>query len=146
MKRFLCLLALAVFLPIFAQADLPDVSLLSKDELLQLSYLVQDLLFQKSLPDGVLLPAGEYIVGADVPAGEYRADAVSDVGGRVAVYPSKESFEKSPSSYISEYYLGKMYGTLVFRLVLEDGNFVTIKYNSLKLYPYYGLEDLSVSK
>ena len=146
MKRFCCFLLFIVLLPIVSLADLPDITNLTRDELLQLSYQVQNLLFEKTLPDGVLLPAGEYIVGADIPAGEYRADAVSDVGGRVAVYRSKEDAVNRPGSYIAEYYLGDMWGTLVFRLVLEEGNYITIKYNSLKLYPFYSLEDLSVPK
>ena len=146
MKRFLCLLFVLMLFPVVSFADLPDVSGLSRDELLQLSYIVQNLLFEKTLPDGILFPAGDYVVGADIPAGEYRADVVSDVGGVITIYPTKGDCEKNPLSYISETYLGNMWGTLVFRLVLENGNYVQLKYNSLKLYPYYGLEALSVPK
>ena len=146
MKRLFCLLLLLSLLPVASLADLPDLSSLSFVELLELSYQVQNMLFEQSLPSGVLLPAGGYIVGSDVPAGEYRADAVSDVGGRVAVYRSQFDAVNNPGSYISEYYLGNMYGTLVIRLVLEKGNYLTVKYNSLRLYPYYGLTDLSVPK
>lgn len=146
MKRFFCFLFGLVFFPFVSFADLPDVSDLTKEELLQLDYIVQNLLFEKSLPEGVLLPPGGYYVGADIPAGEYRADAVSSVGGHVAVYRSKDDAENNIGSYIQEYYLGDMWGTLVIRLVLEEGNYMTVKYNSLKLYPFYSLEDLSVPK
>ena len=146
MKRFVCFLFVLVLLPVASFAELPDLSGLSNDELLQLSYLVQNMLFENLLPDGVLVPAGEYIVGADIPAGEFRADVVSDVGGVVHVYPSKEAMEKSSSSYTTEIYLGDMWGTLVFRLVLEPGNVLSIKYNSLRLSTYYGLVDFSNPK
>lgn len=140
MKRLLCLLFTLVLLPYVAFADLPDLSNLSRDELIELSHLVQSMLFDSSLVDGVLIPAGDYIVGVDIPAGTYRADAVSNVGGVCAVYATA-----SDKSSISEVFLGNMYGTLTFRLVLEEGNLVHIKYNSLKLYPYIGIMDFSTN-
>ena len=146
MKKLFCLLLVLVLFPAACLADLPDVSGLSKEELIELDIIINNILFERSLPDGILIPSGDYIVGADIPAGEYRADVVSDVGGRVAVYPSKEKAEKDSMSYLFEAYLGNMWGTLTFRLVLEDGNYLTIKYNSLKLYPYLGLVDLSIPK
>lgn len=146
MKKLLCVLLVFSFLFSVSFADIPDVSNLSKEELLELNAVINNLLFEKSLPDGVLVPSGSYIVGVDIPAGDYRADTVSDVGGVVRVYESKEVSETSPLSYISERYLGKMWGTLVFRLTLEEGNFLYINSNSLKLYPYMGLLDMSVPK
>ena len=147
MKKLLALiLAVALILPAAALADIPDISNLSKEELMELNKLVNDLLFESSLPEGVLLPAGDYIVGVDIPAGEYRADVVSDTGGIITVYKTKEDAEKHAMSYISEVSLGNMWGTLVFRLVLEEGNYVRLKYNSLKLYKYAGLVDLSTPK
>jgi len=141
MKKLFCMLLVFVFLPVFSSADLPDLSGLSKDELYELSNLVQSMLFDSSLVDGVLIPAGEYIVGVDIPAGTYRADTVSDVGGVCAVCPSV-----SDNNRISEVYLGNMYGTLTFRLILEDGNRLIIKYNSLLLFPYNGIMDFSSPK
>lgn len=147
MKKLIAvILIMALAVPAAALADLPDISNLSKEELLKLSYLVQNKLFEKTLPDGVLMPAGDYIVGEDIPAGDYRADTVSDVGGIIQIYPSKAAYEKSSLSYDMEIYLGNMWGTLVFRLVLNNGNYVRLRSNSLKLYPYYGLEDLSIPK
>lgn len=147
MKKLLTIiLILALAVPAAAFADLPDISNLSKDELLQLDRIIQNILFEQTLPDGVLMPAGNYIVGADIPAGDYRADTVSDTGGIITVYKTKEDAENRPLSYISEVSLGNMWGTLVFHLVLEEGNYVRLKYNSLKLYPYAGLVDMSIPK
>ena len=145
MKRFFCFLFVLVLMPVISLADLPDISNLSLDELIQLNKLVNDYLFEKTLPDGVLLPSGSYVVGVDIPAGEYRADVVSNVGGSVRIYETKAD-SKRAYGYSSEILLGKMYGTLVFRLVLEEGNYIIVDYNSLKLYPYLGLIDMSIPK
>ena len=147
MKRLFCVLLIAfLLLPSAVLADLPDLSSYSHDELLLLNDHLQQILFDASLPDGILVPAGTYIVGVDIPAGDYRADVVSDVGGGVTVYASKETAEAHPLSYLDEFLLGNMWGTLVFRLKIEDGNYLEIKSNSLRLYPYKGLLDLSVPK
>lgn len=147
MKKLIAIImVLVLIVPAAALADLPDVSNLSKEELIQLDKIIQNMLFEQTLPDGVLVPAGEYVVGVDIPAGEYRADVVSDVGGFVSVYPTKSDYEKNYASDIFKIYLGDMYGTLVFRLTLEEGNLLKIQYNSLKLYPYAGLVDMSTPK
>ena len=138
-KLITLLLILALALPGLALADLPDISGLTTEELLRLDWAIQDILFERTLEDGVLLPAGEYVVGADMPAGDFRADAVSDVGGAVTVYKNVDDYKNG--DYTSIVFLGNMYGTLTFHLYLETGNVVTIKYNSLRLYKYHGLMD-----
>ena len=148
MKRLITvILVLALVVPAAAAADLPDISNLSKEELIQLDGIIQNMLFEQSLPDGVLLPAGNYVVGIDLPAGDYRADVVSDTGGIINIYKTKEDYESHPLlSLNQEIALGNMWGTLVFRLTLEEGNYVILKYNSLKLYRYVGLVDMSTPK
>jgi len=145
-KKIICLFLALLLFPVVSLADLPDISGLTRDELIELSHLISNALFDQSLPYGVLMPAGDYIIGVDIPAGDYRADTVSDVGGSISVYRSKEEAEKHAMSYISELYLGEMWGTLVFRLTLEEGYYVRLRSNSLKLYPYAGLVDLSIPK
>lgn len=147
MKKLLTIiLILALLLPAAALADLPDISGLTKEELLQLDWQIQEQLFEYQLDDGVLVPAGVYVVGADIPAGEYKADIVSDVGGCVRVYKTISDYEKGGFSYQSEIYLGNMWGTLAFRLKIEDGNVLYIYSNSLKLSRYHGLMDFQEEK
>ena len=60
MKRLISfVLILALFVPAAAFADLPDISSLSKDELIQLDRMIQSVLFDQALPAGVLVPAGD---------------------------------------------------------------------------------------
>ena len=142
MKKLLAIiLILVVLLPAAAFADIPDISELTNDELLQLDWQIQAILYEHQLEDGVLVPAGVYIVGIDIPAGEYKADTVSDVGGLVKVFKSVTDYENGLYNYMSETLLGNMWGTLSFRLKIEDGNVLYIYSNSLKLYRYHGLMD-----
>ena len=145
-KMIIIILIMAITIPALAIADLPDISGLTLDELKQLDNNIHDTLFKELLPSGILVPAGEYIVGVDIPSGDYRADTVSDVGGIVTIYPSKQDKEKRTLSYRQEILLGKMWGTLVFRLTLNEGEYLVVNSNSLKLYPYQGLMDMSTPK
>lgn len=145
-KLFAMLMVLAAIVPAAACADLPDISGLTKEELLQLDWQIQAQLYEYQLEDGVLVPGGVYIVGADIPAGEYKADVVSDVGGSVRVYKTVNDYEKGSYNYLSEIYLGNMWGTLTFRLKIEDGNVLDIYCNSLRLYRYHGLMDFQEEK
>lgn len=145
-KLITLLLILALALPAGAMADLPDISGLTDEELLQLDWKIQAILFDHQLEDGVLVPAGVYVVGTDIPAGEYKADTVSDVGGCVKLYKTVADYEKGSYNHFSEIYLGNMWGTLTFRLKIEEGNVLYIYSNSLKLYRYHGLMDFQEGK
>lgn len=141
MKRLITvILAIALLLPAAAPAedypDLPDLSVYDPVDLMEIASRINAILFPFALEDGVLIPAGEYIADVDIPAGTYRADIVSNVGGMCAVYDPW-------GELVSEVYLGDMYGTNTFRLVLENQFRVVIKYNSLKLYTYKGILDFS---
>lgn len=137
-KLTIIILILALILPAAVPAeeypDLPDLSVFDREDLAEIASQINAILFPFALEEGVLIPAGEYIADVDIPAGTYRADAVSNVGGVCMVYnPFGE--------LISEVYLGDMYGTYTFRLVLNSQDRVVIKYNSLKMYPYNGILD-----
>ncbi|MBO7662793.1 MAG: hypothetical protein J6U01_05440 [Clostridia bacterium] len=134
-KLFAVVLILAVLLPFSALADLPDISNLSTDELLELNHQIQSRLFSQKLVDGVDVPAGDYIVGEDIPAGVYRLVVVfPKSGGTLRVYPSKDEH------YTLDSFLGEFWGvTELGKVALEDGNIVHITGNTLRFFPYTGL-------
>ena len=142
-KLITLLLILALLLPAAGLTEgypeLPDLSVYDQVDLVEIASQINAILFPFALNEGVMIPAGEYIVDVDIPSGTYRADAVSNVGGVCMVYDQS-------GKLLSEVYLGDMYGTYTFRLVLENQNIVLIKYNSLKLYPYKGILDFSEEK
>ena len=136
MKRFLALFVLLILFPVFSLADLPDISNLTTDELLELNHQIQSRLFSQKLVDGVDVPAGEYIVGEDIPSGNYRLVVMfPKSGGTFKVYPlSKDDYATVDS------FLGEFWGvTEIGKVALEDGNIVTISGNTLRFLPYTGL-------
>ena len=72
MKKLIALLLiLALALPALALADLPDISGLSFDELVQLREQVNIAIMQQKEFQNVEVPAGVYEIGKDIPAGHW---------------------------------------------------------------------------
>lgn len=137
MKKLLSLiLALALLLPAAALADLPDISGLTDDELLELNHQIQLRLFSEQLVNGVEVPAGEYTVGSDLPAGVYRMEVVTpSAGGYLYVFASAE--RQTP---VNQSFLGEYWGVMeIGKIELTDGNVLRISGNSLRIFPYTGL-------
>lgn len=75
MKRFFALLCLLVFLPVLSLADLPDISGLSFDELVELRGSIDLAIWNSKEWQQVKVPAGTYAVGTDIPAGHWTIRA-----------------------------------------------------------------------
>jgi len=131
---FILILTLAV--PAAALADLPDISGLSEEELIELNHQIQMRLFNEKLINGVDVPAGEYTVGTDLPEGTYRMVIVfPSAGGHMSVFKSEEQ-----KSAIDESFLGEYWGvTEIGKITLVDGNILRISGNTLRLFAYTGL-------
>lgn len=72
MKKLFCLLLVSVLvLPVFALADIPDISGLSYDELLQLREQVDIAIMNSAEHQEISLPVGLWAVGVDFPAGTW---------------------------------------------------------------------------
>ena len=71
MKRFVCLLFVFVFVPLFAFADLPDISSLSYDELVQLKDQLNLAIWNSQEWQEVTVPPGTWKIGEDIPAGHW---------------------------------------------------------------------------
>ena len=122
-KLITIILILALAVPAAALADLPDISGLSEEELIELSHQIQMILFNEKLINGVDVPAGEYTVGTDLPAGTYRM---------VIVEEQKMAIDES--------FLGEYWGvTEIGKITLSDGNILRISGNTLRLFAYTGL-------
>ena len=133
MKKLITLLLIAaLLLPAAALADLPDISGLSHDELIQLNHQIQLRLFSEQLVNGVKVPPGTYTIGEDIPAGSYRVE-VEGENGMYAVYDANG--EPTDSSLC-----GSFHDVLEFgKLILTEGTTFEIKYTTFVLYPYSGL-------
>ena len=71
MKRFFCFLLVLVLLPVISLADLPDLSGLSYDELVQLRDRINLAMWNSEEWQEVTVPQGTWIVGEDIPAGHW---------------------------------------------------------------------------
>lgn len=136
MKKLIIIMLLALILPAAALADLPDISDLTVDELMELNHQIQLRLFSEKLIEGVDVPAGEYIVGEDIPAGTYRLKiGFPKSGGYLTVYKSK-----GKKVAVTESFLGEYWGvTDIGKIELEDGNIIDLSGNTLRFFAYAGL-------
>lgn len=71
MKRFLCIAFCVVLFPVFALADLPDISGLSYNELVQLKDHINLAMWNSQEWQEVTVPAGVWEVGKDIPEGHW---------------------------------------------------------------------------
>ncbi len=151
MKKLIALiLILAMLLPAAALADLPDISGLSFDELIELKQKINLALWDSEEWQEVKVPIGVWKIGEDIPAGKWTISAATDNGsylifcdeldpsgmegsfsGRFHYYTEieKEGFgdESSPTSVDLDCY---------------KGNYIIIKYGPVWFKPFTGKPDL----
>ena len=73
MKKLLSIiLAVALILPAAALADLPDISGLSYDELVQLHDMIMQAMWNSPEWQEVKVPAGTWKIGEDIPTGHWN--------------------------------------------------------------------------
>ena len=135
MKKLIALLMIiALLLPAAVLADLPDISGLSYDELLELRTKIQLQLFSSKLVDGITVPPGEYIIGEDIPEGSYRVCAISlERNSMVIIYSAGKNV-------LTSYAIGDLYGAYeVGKLPLENGMIIEVDFAPVIFYPYAGL-------
>lgn len=133
MKKLLTLLLVLFFIPSLVYADLPDISSLTNDELIELNRLIQFTLFDKQLSDGVRVPQGTYTIGDDIPSGTYRIEIIDGTG-------YYDVYSKEGGATIYSGLTGKPYNvTEIGKIKLEDGNILKIVNSSFVFYPYTGI-------
>ena len=136
MKKLLAMILAMALIPAVVFAAIPDISGLTRDELIQLNHEIQTKLFSQQLVEGVRVPEGVYRIGEDIPAGTYRIEMAKgsdyDSAGLSAVNTKGEyTFISMLGFPGSTYEIGK--------LALNDGDTVTIS-GSLIFYAYSGLK------
>lgn len=128
-------LILTLVVPAAALADLPDISGLSQDELIELSHQIQLRLFNEKLVNGVVVPVGTYIIGEDIPEGSYRLELETPLNNSMITINSKNK-----GKVIGSHLLGEIYGFFeVGKITLEKDQVIEITFGPLKIYPYTGL-------
>ena len=135
MKKLITLLLILAMLPVIALADLPNISGLTDEELIELQRQIQLKLFSEKLIDGVKVSPGVYMVGKDIPEGEYRIEYRTEDKYSLATF---SAYREEPFfSFVS--ILGYTRPTEIGKIELTDGVTVKIESDSLYFYGYSGL-------
>lgn len=152
MKRLLCVLFVLSLLPVAALADLPDLSGLSFDELVQLRGQINLAIWNSQEWQEVTISPGVYEIGVDIPAGHWSVRPVSGCGPDYIIYASGvkdqgHDIDLFAGEHIMEcicdpssaYYSGE-YKTST-DIVMEAGHFVRLDC-AMIFSPYTGKPDL----
>lgn len=153
MKRLITIiLILTLAVPAAALADLPDISNLSYDELVQLKDKINIAMWNSQEWQEVTVPPGVYEIGKDIPAGHWSVRPAKGCGPDYIIYASGvkdqgHDIDIFAGSYIMEcicdetapYYSGE-YKTST-DINMESGFFVRLDCTMI-FSPYSGKSDL----
>lgn len=153
MKKLLTIiLILTLAVPAAAFADLPDISNLSYDELVQLKDSINLAIWNSQEWQEVTVPQGIWIVGEDIPAGTWTVkcatdsfsvvsfgDTLNEMGTDIEYtqYYHNESIT-SPDSNIYE----KDKDITEYTITVKDGDYIKIEYSSVIFMPNTGKPSL----
>ena len=153
MKKLLTIiLILALAVPAAAFADLPDISNLSYDELVQLKDSINLAMWNSQEWQEVTVPQGIWIVGEDIPAGTWTVkcatdsfsvvsfgDTLNEMGTDIE-YTQYYHYETitSPDSNIYE----KDKDITEYTSTVKDGDYIKIEYSSVIFMPDTGKPSL----
>ena len=97
MKRYLCFLFVLVLLPVFSLADLPDLSGLSFDELVQLRDQINLAMWNSEKWQQVIVPKGVYEIGVDIPEGYWTM--TPNYSENVVIYIYCDQLDETRSTF-----------------------------------------------
>ena len=153
MKKLVSLfLAVVLALPTFALADLPDLSGMSYDELVQLKDKINLAMWNSQEWQEVTVPPGVYEIGVDIPSGHWSvrpalgcgpdyiiyASGVTDQGHDIDIFAGDHIMEAicDPASFL----YSPEYKTST-DIIMEDGHYVRLDCTMI-FTPYSGKPDL----
>ncbi len=153
MKKMLAIiLILALALPVVSSADLPDLSGLSFEELVQLRDQINLAMWNSQEWQEVTVPAGIYQIGVDIPAGHWTIKALPNMMPEYVIYASALSENRRDVDIMAGYYImeavcgvNSEYNTGDYKtevdIVMEDGFYLRLD-GTMIFTPYTGKPDL----
>lgn len=99
MKRLITIILILSLVPVVAMSDLPDISDLTYEELVQLKDQINLAMWNSSEWQEVLVPAGVWIVGEDIPEGHW---SITPTDGKIVwvSYSSDVNSKKRPAGTV----------------------------------------------
>ena len=154
MKKLISLLlALILTLPAIALADLPDISSLSYDELVQLKDQINLAMWNSQEWQEVTVPIGVWAVGKDIPVGHWSISLSPDVSTKWASIKYCDKLDASGTDTGNRFDC-KIYAYLdvaapgndnypqMIDLDLQAGTYIIIGHGSVVFTPYQGKQSL----
>ena len=152
MKRFFCILFVLVLLPVVSLADLPDLSGLSYDELVQLRDQINLAIWNSREWREVTVPPGVYEIGKDIPAGHWSVRPASGCGPDYIIYASASADQGHDVDILAGFYImecicdpSAIYYSGEYKtstdIIMESGFFVRLDCTMI-FSPYSGKPDL----
>jgi len=153
MKRFVCLLFVLFLLPVVSFADLPDISGLSYDELVQLHDQINLAMWNSEKWQEVTVPIGVWTVGEDIPLGHWTISLSPDSSSQWASIKYCDMLNAAGTDAGNQFYC-KIYDYLdvgaasndrypqKIDIDLQPGTYIIIGHASVVFTPYSGKPDL----
>lgn len=129
-RRFLCLLLVSLLIVPAALADVPDISGLSDDEIVELTKKTNEELVRRGISKSAELPAGKYTAGKDLPAGSYVLTCKTDANHHGIVWAS------APTDDLDKDYPSILYKHVSFneeeqfRITLDEGGILNLPFSA----------------
>lgn len=126
--RFVCLLLVCLLLIPGAVAEVPDISGLTDDEIIELLGKVNEELAGRGIAKSADLPAGKYTGGKDLPAGSYIITCKTDENHHGIVWVSAAADDLN-NQYPSILYEHVSFNTEEqFRVTIEEGGILNLPF------------------
>ena len=126
--RFICLFVACLLLIPGALADVPDISGLTDDEVLELLGKVNEELVGRGIAKSAELPAGKYTGGKDLPVGSYIISCNTDERHHGIVWVSAADDDLN-NQYPSILYEHVSFNTEEkFRVTIEEGGIMNLPF------------------
>ena len=154
MKKLIAvIIAISLFFSSFALADIPDISGLSYDELVQLRDQINIAMWNSKEWQEVTVPVGVWVVGEDIPIAHWSISLSPTASGQWASIKYCDKLDKSGTDAANRYDCN-IYAYLdigaptndrypqKIDLVLESGTYIIIGNGPVVFTPYSGKPDL----
>ena len=126
--RILCVLLVCLLLFSGALADVPDISGLTDDEVVELLEKVNEELVGRGIAKSAELPAGKYTGGKDLPVGSYIITCKTDENHHGIVWVSAAADDLN-SQYPSILYEHVSFSSEEkFRVTIEEGGILNLPF------------------
>ena len=129
-RRFLCCVLICLLLLPSALADVPDITGLTDDEIVEMLSKINEEIVSRGIMKSAELPAGKYTGGRDLPAGSYIITCKTDDNhhGIVWVSAAADDLDNQYPSILYEHV--SFNSEEKFRVMIENGGILNLPFTA----------------